>query len=277
MKVSIIVPCYNLAQYLPETLNSVLAQTYQNWECIIVNDGSPDNTEEIAKVYCAKDERFRYFYKENSGVSDTRNFGIKQSSGEYILPLDADDIIAPVYLKKAIERFLQVPETAVVFSEGVYFGEYEGKIILKDFDYKTLLFENTFFCPVFFKRKDFDKTKGYNTNHCLQGWEDWEIMFNLLNETSIVYKIPEICYFYRIRKNSLLGKTRNKELEMFNLMYADNKAIYNKFFQNPMLFGFLLQREINEKEIYKNALKSIKNSQKYKLAQKISKLAFWKK
>ena len=63
--VSIIVPCYNQAQYLPETLDSVLAQTYPYWECIIVNDGSPDNTEEIAKHYCEKDNRFKYLFKEN--------------------------------------------------------------------------------------------------------------------------------------------------------------------------------------------------------------------
>ena len=74
--VSIIVPCYNQAQYLPETLDSVLAQTYPYWECIIVNDGSPDNTEEIAKHYCEKDSRFKYVYKENGGLSSARNVSL---------------------------------------------------------------------------------------------------------------------------------------------------------------------------------------------------------
>ena len=92
--VSIIVPCYNYAALFREALDSVLAQTYDDWECIIVNDGSTDDTEEIALQYCQKDERFIYFYKENGGHSSARNYGIKKSKGEYILPLDPDDKIA---------------------------------------------------------------------------------------------------------------------------------------------------------------------------------------
>lgn len=71
--ISVIVPCYNQAQYLDECLQSVLDQTYQNWECIIVNDGSPDNTEEIALRWTKKDSRFRYLKKENEGLSSARN------------------------------------------------------------------------------------------------------------------------------------------------------------------------------------------------------------
>ena len=86
--ISVIVPCYNQAQYLDECLQSVLNQTYQNWECIIVNDGSPDNTHEIAESYCRKDARFKYFYKENGGLSSARNAGISISNGEFIQFLD---------------------------------------------------------------------------------------------------------------------------------------------------------------------------------------------
>ena len=74
-KVSIIVPCYNQAQYLDDCLQSVLDQTYQDWECIIVNDGSPDNTAIIASVWTARDPRFKYIYKENGGLSSARNAG----------------------------------------------------------------------------------------------------------------------------------------------------------------------------------------------------------
>ena len=78
-KISIIVPCYNQAQYLDECLQSALDQTFQNWECIIINDGSPDETEEFAKNWTEKDARFLYFKKENGGVSFARNFGIGKS------------------------------------------------------------------------------------------------------------------------------------------------------------------------------------------------------
>ena len=91
--VSVIIPCYNQAQYLPDALGSVLAQTYPHWECIVVNDGSPDNTEEVAQQWCEKDNRFRYLHKQNGGLSSARNAGLDAAKGDYIQFLDADDAI----------------------------------------------------------------------------------------------------------------------------------------------------------------------------------------
>jgi glycosyltransferase involved in cell wall biosynthesis len=88
--VSIIVPCFEQAQYLDEALLSVLDQTYTHWECIIVNDGSSDNTEEIAKRWVEKDGRFLLINKNNEGVCIARNTAIEKAKGVYILPLDAD-------------------------------------------------------------------------------------------------------------------------------------------------------------------------------------------
>ena len=102
--VSVIVPCYNQAIYLPEALNSLLAQTYQCWEAIVVNDGSPDETEKVALEYTWKDSRIKYVFKENGGLSSARNKGIELAQGEFILPLDADDIIHPEYMEKAMEN-----------------------------------------------------------------------------------------------------------------------------------------------------------------------------
>ncbi|SHG06998.1 hypothetical protein SAMN05444396_104145 [Flavobacterium segetis] len=91
--VSIIIPCYIQAQYLDETLQSVLAQTYDKWECIIVNDGSPDITDEVAKVWLDRDNRFKYIYKENGGLSSARNAGLRVAMGDFIQFLDADDYL----------------------------------------------------------------------------------------------------------------------------------------------------------------------------------------
>lgn len=99
-KVSIIVPCYNLAQYLDEALQSIYNQTYIDWECIIVDDESQDHTKEVAQNWVAKDSRFVYLYKENEGVSSARNFGIEKANSEYILTLDADDKYEASFLEK---------------------------------------------------------------------------------------------------------------------------------------------------------------------------------
>ncbi|MEI6141742.1 MAG: glycosyltransferase family 2 protein [Mariniphaga sp.] len=100
--ISVIVPCYNQAHFLPDTLNSVLEQTYHDWECIIVNDGSPDNTENVALDWCIKDSRFKYIKKENGGLSSARNVGLNLAKGNWIQFLDSDDVILPLKFERQI-------------------------------------------------------------------------------------------------------------------------------------------------------------------------------
>ena len=120
--ISVIVPCYNQAQYLDECLQSVLDQTYTDWECIIVNDGSPDHTEEIAKKWVEKDTRFIYLSKENGGLSDARNVGIQASSGSYIALVDSDDLIAQSFIEELYEVKQQnnIIKISNDFSKGKY-------------------------------------------------------------------------------------------------------------------------------------------------------------
>src|SRR3954453_47588 len=106
MLFSVIVPCFNLATYLPETLASVSAQTYRDWECLIVDDGSTDNTEEVATEWMRRDSRFKLLSKPNGGVSSALNYGIERSAGDYLLFMGADDIIYKEYLAKANENVL---------------------------------------------------------------------------------------------------------------------------------------------------------------------------
>ena len=115
--VSVIVPCYNQAQYLDEALQFVIDQTYNNWVCIIVNDGSIQNTEEVAKKWVEKDARFTYLYKKNGGLSSARNTGIEKAKGNYILPLDADDKISNEYLELAINKFINDDTIKVDFKQ----------------------------------------------------------------------------------------------------------------------------------------------------------------
>ena len=97
--ISIIVPIYNVENYLRMCLDSIQNQTYTNFECLLINDGSPDNSAEICREYAAKDSRFRYFEKENGGVSSARNLGMKCANGDYITFVDPDDWLDPDYLE----------------------------------------------------------------------------------------------------------------------------------------------------------------------------------
>lgn len=121
--ISIIIPTYNRADLLPETLDSVLRQTYQNWECIIVDDGSTDNTIEIANKFVHKDKRIRFYERpceRKPGGNGARNFGFLKSSGEYVKWLDSDDLIAENLLKNEAELILNKNSDLIV-SSWIYF------------------------------------------------------------------------------------------------------------------------------------------------------------
>lgn len=119
MKVSVIVTCYNQEAFLNESLGSVARQTYRDWECIIIDDGSTDTSAQIAKSWQEKDARFRYFYQENKKVSGARNAGLSKVEGDLIQFLDGDDILLPTKLEESVKAFSREKCDVVVtnFSE----------------------------------------------------------------------------------------------------------------------------------------------------------------
>jgi len=182
--VSIIVPCYNQAQFLPETLDSVLAQTYQNWECILVNDGSTDNTETIAKSYCKKDYRFKYLFKANGGLSSARNAGINEAKGEYLQFLDSDDLILPEKLATQVSFLNGNPTSDICLSRYKLFSNNRNNTFdtpLSVLPYNCSLNGFLFswnvdfvFPPVSYLIKaEFLQHNKIRFNEGIKAWEDW--------------------------------------------------------------------------------------------------------
>lgn len=200
-RISIIIPCYNCTQWIAETLQSVLAQSIDNWECIVVNDGSTDRSLEIVQAFSKKDRRIRYIDKKNEGVAIARNTAIATARGEFILPLDADDIIAPTYTEKALKHFEKHPSTKLVYCQADFFGSKEGHWNLPEYKYDSFIYDNCIFCSAIFRRDDFLKTAGYNPN-MKKIDEDWDLYLSLLEENDEVYCIPETLFFYRQHENS---------------------------------------------------------------------------
>lgn len=119
--ISIIIPTYNRAHLIGETLDSILAQTYENWECIIVDDGSSDNTDEVVKAYANKDKRFQHHLRPSthkSAGNGARNYGFELSKGEYINWFDSDDLMLPNFLEFKIKLF--TPSIDLVITSGYY-------------------------------------------------------------------------------------------------------------------------------------------------------------
>ena len=124
-QVTVIIPSYNYGRFLGQTLESVLAQTYQNWECFVVDDGSTDNTREVVESYAGRDSRIRYIYQRNQRAGTARNNGLRNSSGVYLQFLDADDMIQETKLERQVAYLEQHPEVDIAYGGVRYFRSQE--------------------------------------------------------------------------------------------------------------------------------------------------------
>ncbi|WPR76165.1 glycosyltransferase family 2 protein [Algoriphagus sp. NG3] len=133
VKISIIIPSYNYGRFLPQTIANLKAQSYQNWEAILVDDGSSDNTPEIVKGLIADDDRFHYIAIENSGNAAARNVGLDNASGDYIQFLDADDQLSADKLSLQAKELSSLPENAISYTRNTYFDDGIPDIHYPDF------------------------------------------------------------------------------------------------------------------------------------------------
>lgn len=230
--VSIIVPCYRQAQYLDEALQSVFDQIYTNWECIIVNDGSPDNTEGIAQEWVTKDNRFVYLYQENAGVSSARNKGIIIAKGKYIQFLDGDDILEANKINYQVQILDDNPDIDIVYGSSRYFFDdnksnfypihYSGIVPTIEMDRKdknqkdVLLYRNICtICASLYRKEIFEKIIFKNVVY-----EDWFLHIECaFNDFIFHYSNAEnTCSFIRMTDESQMNKhaIENKSSNTFN-------------------------------------------------------------
>ena len=266
--ISIIVPIYNVEKYLRQCLDSVLNQTYQNFECLLINDGSPDNSAGICKEYVDKDARFHYFEKENGGLASARNFGIKYSKGKYITFIDSDDWVESDYLE-VLHSKIKEYNTDFVISSYKKFDMDEDCFYLHiwDQDYYERIWtsqellsqlpnlENydgsyTVSWGKLFKRSLFDEIL---FNEQRKFGEDFECSFKLyLSMTSCLY-IHKALYNYRLHSESMLGQVVTErqlmddiEIRVGRLPYLIVRGIDSSpYISNLKSF---IQYRINEKE-----------------------------
>jgi glycosyltransferase involved in cell wall biosynthesis len=261
--VSIIVPCYNQSKYLGETLESILVQTHSNWECIIINDGSIDNTEQVVKQYQSKDIRFKYLYQDNQGLAAARNAGIAMAQGEYILPLDGDDLISATYVEEAVPILTAHNEIKIVYCKANLFGEKTGDWDLSEFSgIKNFLLGNSIFCSGMFRKVDYGKTSGYNVNMCY-GLEDWDFWISLLKNGGKVFKIPSVHFFYRIKQNSMSTILNTQEAR---LVHMKNQVVKNHIDLYLESLGNPIDLYVHNLEL-KNTNKYLLNSKDFKIGR----------
>ena len=222
--VSVIIPAYNQAQYLPDALDSLLAQTYTNWEAVIVDDGSPDNVAEIAARYTGCDPRIKFLHTENHGLSAARNTGAAHSAGEYLVFLDGDDKIAPEYIEDCVKALQSDSRIKVAAPQMQCFGIHQQIWPVVYEDYAQILINNPLYATAAMRRADFDAIGGYD-ERMRKGFEDWEFWIRLLagKGPDAVWTGPDILFFYRQKQQSMIVDS------MRGATLADNRAyIFNK-------------------------------------------------
>lgn len=276
--ISIIVPCYNQAQYLDKALQSVLDQTYSNWECIIVNDGSSDDTDILGKKWVGKDSRFKYIYQENGGLSSARNTGLDVSRGGFIQFLDADDFLNDQKLEKSIFAF-QTHDATLVLTDFKMFDLDVSKTsppfcVLKSdyFNYNNMLlnWDHLFSIPIHCGLFQSVFFQDFRFPLDLAAKEDWIMWLSLFKSNPKTIFIQEALVLYRLHEMSM---TQNQELMNENVV---NALVYLKEVLSNEDYKALLGHKINrlqaktialEKEVafQKNNFRTIKDSNTYKL------------
>jgi glycosyltransferase involved in cell wall biosynthesis len=230
-KLSLIIPCYNSEKTLGGTLKSVLKQDFQNWEALIVNDGSTDNTEEIALKFVDKDNRFKYFSKPNEGLGKTRNYGIDRAKGVYILPLDSDNLVEPDFALKAIEILDSNNEIGVVHGHAEYFGERSGVWNIDKFDLSKMLIHNYIDACTIYRKECWTKVGGYDENMPYQGHEDWDFWITLASLDMIFQHLNQVTFKYFVSSKSMIRQF-SKEMILLNQDYIVQKhaRLYHKYY-----------------------------------------------
>lgn len=268
--VSIVVPCYNQEKYLAETLDSVIAQTSDSWECIIVNDGSTDHSEAIIDEYCAKDSRFTKLNQENQGLAASRNNGIKAAKGKYILPLDGDDKIGTQYIELAQKEFEKNPKLKLVYCKSEFFDAKNGPWDLPKYDYESLLFANHIFCSGIFKKEDYLKTGGYDTLMKF-GYEDWEFWIQLLKKGDDVVQLDSVQFYYRQRETSMLKslqESKAKQNQMEGYIFHKHRDLYAQILDSDLSLAEI-QNVFQSRQTFKKVKKTFTYKTIYKLERAI--------
>ena len=230
MKLSIIVPVYNVEKYIDKCLYSIQKQTITDWECLLIDDGSTDKSGAICEYYSAKDKRFKVVHKFNSGVVDTRNLGIYLAKGDYIGFVDSDDFLDPARYQKALEaaeskqydivrcdlRQIKINGETTIWT--LPKGEYDikSKILLS-----TSAYDNSGVVQSIYKS---ELVKGHNLyfRDCDYG-EDWLFNVEAFTHAGKLYSLGEPLYNY-IRHENSLSKSDLDPKRYLRMLHALNKA-----------------------------------------------------
>jgi pyruvyltransferase len=230
--VSIIMPIFNYAKRLNPTLSSIFNQDYSNFEIIIANDGSTDKYCLLKLESLKKSDSIKIIHKENTGVSSTRNFAIKESNGDYILPLDADDMILPSYIKTAVDIISNNPQISPVYCDTHHIGEMQGIQKRPEWSKEQLMKGPFIVNSSLYSKESYNYTGGYDEN--LQGWEDYDLWIRMMKEGYVGKRIPKplFVYFHHEKDGSISNEANKNQQELYHKIMKKNFVDLSSYVYN---------------------------------------------
>ena len=222
-EISVILPCYNSHLHLQQTLDSLRAQTYRDFEIVLVDDGSNDpNT--IAYLDALPDD-VRMIRQENLGLPGARNTAFRNARGTYVLPLDCDDWLEPTYLDRAIATLKSSPDKTVVYSHLNVFGDVSG-VLRKNYNFFEQLFLNQLPYCLLMPKSAWQEIGGYDET-MRQGYEDWEFNIRLGIHGYFGVAIDEPLFHYRVSQTGMLKSiSRSKHGRLWAGIQNKNPEAY---------------------------------------------------
>lgn len=221
--VSIVVPCWNAGQFLPGLFESLDAQTFRDFETIVVDDGSTDPA--TLDALKALPKGVTLIRQENRGLPGARNTGFRAANGEFVLPLDCDDRIAPEFLAKGIDRLRADPAIDFVFSHMQLVGARQG-VLERGFNRFDQLFLNQLPYSLLMRRAAWERVGGYDET-MRQGYEDWDFNLRLIMSGSAGHLMPEPLFIYLVAEGGmLLSKSARRHGELWAGIRSKHPGAY---------------------------------------------------
>lgn len=210
-RVSIVIPCYNHGKYISDTIQSIERISDNSlYEIIIINDGSTDiSTNDILSRL--SEDGYNVIFQKNAGLATARNNGISIARGDYILPVDADNMIRPEYVEKGITVLDNNPDISIVYGNAQKFGV-ENEILLQGpYNLQKLMISNYIDACAIFRRNVWESNSGYDRNMPYTGIEDWDLWLNASFNGFKFHYINEVLFDYRVLPGSMIKNLKNNK------------------------------------------------------------------
>lgn len=265
-KLSVIIPCYNMGQFIQETIDSVI--DVSDIEIIIVNDGSDDNGFTRGVLDAIQNDKIKIIHQDNKGLGHARNTGVKMAKAPYLAILDSDNKLRHDYINIGISILDEYPEIGLVYGNYRQFGMYDKDVIVGDLNISDLVIKNYIDACVILRKEAWASIGGYDEVMPVMGYEDWDLNLRLFFKGWQFKYIEKVLFDYRVRENSMLTNTVKNKVLLQSYIFSKPSLHQAKLIREKLQLLDDLRKTIVKQEI---RLNDILNSRTFKMVLTINK------